>query len=129
MKVLPSAVINWPHTGLALNTETPKSPCSARSSQSRYCIYSGLSKPNAAFICAMTSGEASGGISMSIGIAGHDVHQAEHDQGHAEQDRDGLENSAGDEYQHERAPRRNTLHRSILPKISTILACPAEILA
>ena len=33
-------------------------------------MYSGLSKPKAAFIWAMTSGEASGGISMSIGLPG-----------------------------------------------------------
>ena len=37
MKVLPSAATSWPHTGVALNTDRPKSPRSARPSQSRYC--------------------------------------------------------------------------------------------
>jgi hypothetical protein len=36
-KVFASAAMSWPQTGVALNTERPKSPRSARPSHSRYC--------------------------------------------------------------------------------------------
>jgi hypothetical protein len=36
-------------------------------------------------------------------VAGHDVHEAEHDEGHADEDRDGLEQSPEGEDEHARA--------------------------
>jgi hypothetical protein len=39
-------------------------------------------------------------------VAGHDVDQAEHDQGDAQQDRDGLDDAAGGEHEHGRNSRR-----------------------
>ena len=94
MNVLPSAVMSWPHTGVALNTETPKSPCSARQPQQVLHVKRFVEAEGRLHL----GDDLGGGFrrhEQIDRIAWDDVDQPEHDEGDAEQDWDGLEDAGG----------------------------------